>query len=70
MKTKESITTTSKKEKVVSFQTVKNKTTCTIPLEESKSLGEILSRSVEDKKCTHLQSQFRSSYYTFFGGCC
>ena len=33
-----------KKEKVVSFQTVKKKTPVTISLDESKSFGEILSR--------------------------
>ena len=38
-----------KKEKVVSFQTVKKKTPDTIPLDESKSFGEILSR-FEGKK--------------------
>ena len=38
-----------KKEKVVSFQTVKKKTPVTIPLDESKSFGEILSR-FEGKK--------------------
>ena len=36
-----------KKEKVVSFQTVKKKTPVTIPLDESKSFGEILSRFEE-----------------------
>ena len=59
-----------KKRKGCIISNLKNKTTCTIPLDESKSLGEILSRSVEDKKYTHLQSQFWSSYYPFFGGCC
>ena len=38
-----------KKEKVVSFQTVKKKTRVTIPLDERKSFGEILSR-FEGKK--------------------
>ena len=33
-----------KKEKVVSFQTVKRKTPVIIPLDENKSFGEILSR--------------------------
>ena len=49
MKTKEPVTTTAKKkkEKVVSFQTVKKKTPVTIPLDESKSFGEILSRFEE-----------------------
>ena len=38
-----------KKEKVGSFQTFKKKTLVTIPLDESKSFGEILSR-FEGKK--------------------
>ena len=51
MKTKEPVTTTAKKkkEKVVSFQTVKKKTPVTIPLDESKSFCEILFR-FEGKK--------------------
>ena len=36
-----------KKEKVLSFQNVKKKTPATIPLDESKSFGEILSRFEE-----------------------
>ena len=51
MKTRVPVIRQHKKETVLSFQTVKKKTLVAIPLDESKSFGEILSR-FEGKKLT------------------